>query len=66
VIFVTLRLKKKIHGAEGTKYLPVAIMEVLTSQKRNKSYKVVTQHGYLVCKYQRQDLHFMPLLTKDN
>ena len=60
-----VEIEGKIHGAEGPKYLPVAVMEVSFSQKVNISYKVATNHGYLVRKYQHQELHFMPLLTKE-
>jgi hypothetical protein len=37
-----IEIEGKIHGAEGPKYLPVAVMEVLSSQKGNISYKVTT------------------------
>jgi hypothetical protein len=60
-----VEVKGNIHGAEGPKYLPVAVMEASLSKKGNTSYKVATKHGYLVRKYQRQELHFMPLLTKE-
>ena len=60
-----IEIEGKIRGAEGPKYLPVAVMEVSYSQKGNISYKVATKHGYLVRKYKRQELHFMPLLTKE-
>ena len=60
-----VEIEGKICGAEGPKYLPVAVMEVSFSQKGNISYKVAIKHGYLVRTYQHQELHFMPLLTKE-
>jgi hypothetical protein len=60
-----VHLEGKIHGAEGPKYLPVAVMEVTTSQKGATTYRVASKHGFLIRKYQRQELHFMPLLTKE-
>ena len=60
-----VHLEGKIRGAEGPKFLPVAVMEVATSPKGAKAYRVASKHGYLIRKYQRQELHFMPLLTKE-
>ena len=60
-----VKLEGKIRGAEGPKYLPVAVMEVITTRKGVTTYRVATKHGYLIRKMQRQELHHMPLFTKD-
>jgi hypothetical protein len=59
-----VQLEGNICGAEGPKYLPVAVMEETTSQKGVAMYRVATKHGFLLRKYQWQELHFMSLLTK--
>ena len=59
-----IKLEGKIRGAKGPKYLPVAVTEVSVTRKGNTVYEVATKHGILNRKYQRQELHYMPLLTK--
>jgi len=60
-----VKVEGKIRGAEGPKYLPVAVIEVITTDKGTTTYRVATKHGYLICKMQRQELHHMPLFTKE-
>jgi len=60
-----IEMEGNIRGATGAKYLPVAIMEVLKTASGNTAYKVATKHGYLMKNYQRHQLHYMPLLTKE-
>ena len=60
-----IKLEGKIRGAEGPKYLPVAVMEVITTRKGVTTYRVATKHGYLTCKMQQQELHHMPLFIKE-
>lgn len=57
-------LRGKICGAKGLKYLPIVITEVSLTCKGNRVYGVETKHGVLNHKYQHQELHYMPLLTK--
>jgi hypothetical protein len=60
-----VKVEGKIRGAEGPKYLPVAVIEVITTDKGTTTYRVATKHGYLIRKMQRQELHHMPLFTKE-
>jgi len=60
-----VKLEGKTRGVEGPKYLPVAVMEVITTRKGVTTYRVATKHGYLTRKMQRQELHHMPLFMKE-